>query len=180
MLAEKLGHDLKPRFGIEVSPDLPMQPDRGARIDKVGDLHDMLALARWISGNRARIFEIELDLLPWLPARERLGLAATVLLDAASAAQDLPNRRLGAGQADAGVFEGRITMDIVEDRFWPGDTLQVLRRSCTDLQDTLDDRRRPRDRSWRCVTCARAGMQRHDIVRIGLVQSLKPFTHPGA
>jgi hypothetical protein len=122
MLAEKLGHDLKPRFGIEVSPDLPMQPDRGARIDKVGDLHDMLALARWISGNRARIFEIELDLLPWLPARERLGLAATVLLDAASAAQDLPNRRLGAGQADAGVFEGRITMDIVEDRFWPGDT----------------------------------------------------------
>jgi len=86
-----------PRFGIEVRPDLPMQPDRGARIDKVGDLHDMLALALWISGNRARIFEIELDLLPWLPARERLGLAATILLDAASAAQDLPNRRLGAG-----------------------------------------------------------------------------------
>ena len=45
MFAQKLGHHLQQDFGIEVRPDLSMQPDRGACVDEVGDLHDMLLLA---------------------------------------------------------------------------------------------------------------------------------------
>ena len=64
----------------------------------------MLSLALRISGHTARIFEIELDLLTWLPQLERLGLAATIRFHTASLAQDLPDRCLGARQAQTGVF----------------------------------------------------------------------------
>ena len=83
MLAEKLGDDLEERFGIEIAAHLAVQPDRGAGIDEVGNLHDMLALPFWISGDVTSIFQIELDLLPWLSQFEGPGLAATMLFNTA-------------------------------------------------------------------------------------------------
>src|SRR5260370_28662122 len=90
--AEKLGHDFQQGFGIEVRPDLLMQPDRGTSIHKVGDLHHMLSLAIWISGHTTRIFEIELDFLPWMPQFQLLPLAAMVLGHTARPSPDLPDR----------------------------------------------------------------------------------------
>ncbi len=42
MLAEKLGHHLEEHRGIEIAAHLAVQPDRGACIDEVGNLHHML------------------------------------------------------------------------------------------------------------------------------------------
>ncbi len=75
-----------PRFGIEFGSDLPMQPDGGPCIDKVGNLHDMLPLPFWISRHEAFIFEIKLDFLPWLAEFQWFGLAATILCNAAELA----------------------------------------------------------------------------------------------
>ncbi len=100
MLAEKLGHHLEERLGIELSPDLSMQPDGGASIDEVGNLDDMRPLALWIGRHVTSIFQVELDFLAWLPQFERLGLAAMALLNTARLAQDLPNSgRLSAAGA---------------------------------------------------------------------------------
>ncbi len=55
MLAEKLGHHLEERLGIKIAADLVVQPDRGAGIDEVGNLHHMLLLALWISRHEAFI-----------------------------------------------------------------------------------------------------------------------------
>jgi hypothetical protein len=63
MLAEKPGHHLKECFGIEIAAHLAVQPDRGASIDKIGNLDHMLLLPFWISGHTAGVFEIELDFL---------------------------------------------------------------------------------------------------------------------
>jgi hypothetical protein len=79
MLAQKLGHGREQGFGIEITLHLPMQPDRGARIHEIGNLHHMLLLAVGISRNTAGIFEIELDLLTRLPRLHRLGFATTIL-----------------------------------------------------------------------------------------------------
>jgi hypothetical protein len=49
----------------------------------------MPSLALWVSGNEAFIFEIELDLLPWLTKLQWPGLATAILFDAARLAQDL-------------------------------------------------------------------------------------------
>src|SRR6266568_7871190 len=92
------------------APTRLVQPDGGASIHKVGDLHHMLALAVWISGNTTGIFEIELDFLPWVPQFQRLGLAATVLGHTASFSQDLPDRCLRTRQAHTGLCECWITM----------------------------------------------------------------------
>jgi hypothetical protein len=66
MLAQKLGYHLEESFSIELRPDLPMKPNGGTCIDKIGNLHHMLPLALRISRNTAGIFEVELDLLSWL------------------------------------------------------------------------------------------------------------------
>jgi hypothetical protein len=105
MLTQELRHDFQQDFGIEVRPDLSMQPDRGACVDEVGDLHDMLLLALWIRGHEAFIFQIELDFLPWLAEFQRPGFAATVLGDTSRLTQGLPDRCLGARQAQTSRFE---------------------------------------------------------------------------
>ncbi len=107
---------------------------------RVGDLHHMRSLAQRLGGHTAGIFEIELDLLPWLPQLQRLRLAVRLLSNTARLTQDLPDRRLRARQAHAGVFEGGIALQILQDGFWAGDALQVLWRCAADLQDALDDR----------------------------------------
>jgi len=63
MLAEKLGHGLQKGFGIEITPHLPIQPDRGARVHEIGNLHHMLLLALWISRHEAFILIISFILL---------------------------------------------------------------------------------------------------------------------
>jgi hypothetical protein len=112
MLAEKLGDHLQEGFGIELSTDLSMHPDRGESRDEVGDFHHMLSLALRISRHVTSIFEIALDFLPWLPGFQSLGLTATVLGNRARLMQALPNRRLGAWQAHVGVFERRIAVQV--------------------------------------------------------------------
>ncbi len=112
MLAEKLGDHFQQGLGIELSPDLPMQPDGGACVHEVGHLHHMLSLPLRISRHTACIFEIELDFLTWLPQLEKLGLATTILGNTARLAQDLPDRCLGARQAQAGVFERGIVVQV--------------------------------------------------------------------
>ena len=74
MLAQELGYHLQQDFGIEVRSDLSMQPDRGAGVDEVGDLHDMLLLAIWIRGHTRGIFQIELDFFPGCRSSNGLGL----------------------------------------------------------------------------------------------------------
>jgi hypothetical protein len=66
MLAQKLDDRFKQGFGIEIATHLTVQPDGGASIDKIGNLHDMLALPFWISGDLTSVLQIELDFLPWL------------------------------------------------------------------------------------------------------------------
>jgi hypothetical protein len=139
MLAQKLGYHLQQRFGIKLSSDLPMEPDRGACIHKVGNLDHMLSLAIWISRHEAFIFEIELDFLSWRSRFQRLGFAAANLWDTTRLTQDLPDGRLRAWQAHAGIFERWITMQIIQDRFWSRDAVQVLWRCETDLHDALHD-----------------------------------------
>jgi hypothetical protein len=141
MLTQKLGHHLQQGFGIKLGSDLPVQPDGGPSIDKVGDLHDMLPFALRISRHTAGIFEIELDFLPWLPRFQWFGLAATILFNAAELAQDFPDRRLGAWQAQTGSFERRIAVQIIQNGFWPRDALQVLWGVGTDFKDALHDLR---------------------------------------
>jgi hypothetical protein len=63
---------------------------------RVGNLHYMLSLALWISRHKASIFEIELDLLIWLPQLERLGLAPAVRFNATPLAQDLEGSGSGS------------------------------------------------------------------------------------
>ncbi len=83
---------------------------------RVGHLHHMLSLALRIGGHTARIFEIELDLLTWLPQLEWLGLAVAILGNTAPLAQDLPDRCLRARQEQAGVFERGIVVQVVNLR----------------------------------------------------------------
>ena len=42
MLAQKLNYRFQQGFGIEIATHLAVQPDRGASIDEVGNLHHML------------------------------------------------------------------------------------------------------------------------------------------
>jgi hypothetical protein len=51
-------------FGIEIATHLTVQPDRGASIDEVGDLHHLLPLALRGSLHTPGIFQIELDAPP--------------------------------------------------------------------------------------------------------------------
>jgi hypothetical protein len=168
MLAQKLGDHLEEGFRIELGPDLPMQPDGGASIDEVGNLHHMLLFPFWISRHLTSIFEVELDFLPPLAQLQGLGLASVVLVDAARLAQNLPDRRLRAWQAYTSVFECGIAVDVIQDRFRPWDALQVLWRLHSNLQDALHDSRLGGDGGRRGVPGRRSGMQRHDISRIGL------------
>ncbi len=108
------------------TPDLSMQPDRGTGIDKVGDLDHMLSLAFRISRHLTSIFEIKLDFLPRLPRFQWLGLLARIQGNTARLAHNFPNRRLGVWQAQAGIFQSRIAVQGVQDRFWTGDAVQVL------------------------------------------------------
>jgi hypothetical protein len=66
MFTQKLGHGFQQDFSIEIATHLAVQPDRGASIDEVGNLHHMLLLALSIGGHTTGVFEIELDFLPWL------------------------------------------------------------------------------------------------------------------
>src|SRR5260370_596386 len=180
MLAQKLGHRFQQGFRIEVTPHLTVQPDRGASVDEVGNLHHMLPLAIGISRHTARIFEVELDFLPWLPRFERFGLAPAVLLDAARLAQDLPDRGLRAREAHTSLLEGRVAMHIVQDRFWSWDAPQVLRRYHADLQDALHNGWLGGDGGRGRVPRSRAGVQGQDSVGIGLMDPPEPFAPPGA
>jgi hypothetical protein len=140
----------------------------------------VLLLALGISRHEASIFEVELNFLPWLPGLHRLGFATTILGNTPKAAQDLPNRRLGAWQAQTGVGERRITVQVVQDRFWARHALQVLGWSGAHLQDALHDGRLRGDRGRRGLAGTRAGVQRHHILLVGLAQALEPLAHPGA
>jgi len=103
-----------------------------------------------------------------------------ILFNAACPTQDLPDGGLGAWQAYIGTVECGVAMDIVEDRFWSWNTLQVLRRLQTNLQDVLHDGWLGCDGGWWRVTGTRAGVQSHNVTGIGLAQPLEPFAHPGA
>src|SRR5712692_3920367 len=127
----------------------------------------------------AGIFQIELDFLARLPELQRLGFAATMLFNAARLAQNLPDRGLRARQAHTGAFERRIAVEVVQDRFWPRDALQVLGRLDSDLQNALHDGGLGGDGGWWRVASTRAGTQRRDISGIGLTQPLEPLAHPG-
>jgi hypothetical protein len=180
MLAQKLAYHLEEGLGIEITTHLAVQPDRGASINKVGNLDHMPLFALRISRNTTGIFQIELDFLARLPERQRFGLAATMLFNAACLAQDLPDGRLGTWQVHIGTLEYGVAMDIVEDRFWSRDALQVLRRSHSNLQDALDDGWLGGDGGrWR-VPRSRVGVQRHDISRISLAYPPEPLADPGA
>jgi hypothetical protein len=67
-----------------------------------------------------------------------------------------------------------------EDGFWPWNALQVLWRIGADFQEPLHNGRLGGDADrWR-LAGTRAGVHRHDRVRIGLAQPLSPFGSPGA
>lgn len=84
-----------------------------------------------------------------------------------------------AWEAHTGRFERRITVHGVQERFRPWDTLQVLWRLHTDLQHALHDGGLGGDGDrWRMAS-TRAGVERHDSVRIGLAQPLEPLAHEG-
>src|SRR5205823_3857749 len=67
MLAQKLGYHLEEGLGIEIATHLAVQPDRGASINKVGNLDHMQLFALGISRDTTGIFQIELDFLARLP-----------------------------------------------------------------------------------------------------------------
>ena len=68
-------------------------------------------------------------------------------------------------------------MEIVEDGFWSWDALQVLWRIGADLRDPLHNGGLGGDGNWWRMAGTRAGVQRHDIVRIDLAEKLSPFVY---
>src|SRR5437868_1205560 len=101
-------------------------------------------------------------------------------LGQAMLAQKLYDRFEQGFGIEIATVECGVAMDIVEDRFWSWNTLQVLRRLQTNLQDVLHDGWLGCDGGWWRVTGTRAGVQSHNVTGIGLAQPLEPFAHPGA
>src|SRR5712691_9491887 len=112
-----------------------MQPDGGAGIHEVGDLHHVLLLAPGIRGHAGGVFEIELDFLSWLAQFRQLGFTTASVFDTARLAQNFPDGCLRAWQAQTSIFECWIAVQVVEDGFGSMHAAQVLWWSDADLQN---------------------------------------------
>ena len=119
----------------------------------------MLLLAVWIGGHEAFIFEIELDFLPWLWEFQRFGLVATIRLRYSLLAAGFSRWASGSAAGAAGLrLPRRIAVQVVEDRLWPRNALQVLWGSDADFQDALDDGWLGGDGGWWRAACPRTGV----------------------
>jgi hypothetical protein len=139
MFTQKLGHGFQQGFSIEIATYFAAQPNRGASIDEVGNLHHMLSLTQSLGGHTTGVLQIELDFLPWLSQLQRPGLAPTILGNAACLAQNLPDGGLRMRQTRTSLFERWIAVEVVPDRLRPRNALQVLWRCDSDLQNALHD-----------------------------------------
>jgi len=80
-------------------------------------------------------------------------------------------------QAHTGLFERRITVQVVQNGLWSRDTLQVLGRGDADLQDALHKGGLGGDGGWWGVPRSRVGMQSQNISVIGLTEPPEPLAH---
>ncbi|WP_040447019.1 hypothetical protein [Ktedonobacter racemifer] len=70
-------------FGVKVRMDLSIEPDRGASIHGIADLHHMLLLAAgfaWIGTHGGSVLEVDLHLLQWPGARQEMDAIIQALL----------------------------------------------------------------------------------------------------
>jgi hypothetical protein len=126
---------------VKICPGLGLEPGRRSRIHKIENLYHMLLFAVGIRRHARRILEIELNLFHGVGTL--LGSASTMRLiqDTTELSQDLPDR---AGRTRKGLalrLQLLVTMEIIEDRFRPWRSVEVLRRVLANLHNVLDDTR---------------------------------------
>ena len=81
---------------------------------------------------------IHLDLLEWFTRFHWLVRALRGIEDASQLAQDFPDGPRGAWRDNALSLQVRIAVQIIEDSARSRNTLQILSRGSTDLDDALD------------------------------------------
>ena len=117
MWSLRLCHRRKTRLSCEIGANMVSHQDRGAFVDDSERFHHMLLFAVGISRHAGGVFEVELPLLHRWGTFDRIGQSGQTRSNASVFVQKPVN---GAGrfrQTQLQLFQGFITIQIVEDGF---------------------------------------------------------------